>query len=52
MKQSDSENKDQQRNLSATEAGEGETDSVLVSTLEQLAFKLHDFANRLLGYLR
>ncbi len=27
-------------------------DSKLASGLERLAFKLHDFANRLMGYLR
>jgi len=33
-------------------AGAEDKDSKLVSGLERLAFRLHDFANRLMGYLR
>ncbi len=52
MKQSDNKTKEQQKNLCVPEAAEAGTDSALVSGLERLAFKMHDLANRLLGYLR
>ena len=37
---------------SAEKADFQDKDSKLISGLERLAFRLHDFANRLMGYLR
>tara|TARA_R110002110_G_scaffold359091_1_gene568450 strand:- start:36 stop:182 length:147 start_codon:yes stop_codon:yes gene_type:complete len=48
MTQSDSDKKDQ----SSSEVKPSDNDSALTTGMERLAFKLHDFANRLMGYLR
>ena len=44
--------KNQETEQPSPKVASQDQDSKLASGLEQLAFRLHDFANRLMGYLR